>query len=493
MRDLFAAGRLCGARGLLGLAMLAPLEPARSQALEPQPAFSETACDLPNLSQPVRARLRCGTVSVPRNYGDQGAGIFKLAVVVVRSAEQPSLPDPVVYINGGPGSPLTIYADHQAQIPYAPRRDLILVDQRGTGRSEPGLCPDLNGRLLKANIAVAAQPTNEALARRKAAYMACQDESIAHGIDLGDFGTEVTAQDFEWVRRALGVKRWNLYGESYGTTVAMTLTAMHPDTVRSAVLDSIYPPEPTPLWSSIVAGARDAFFASCARDGACSSAFPDLANSYRQALERLGKNPLSVIVPPQLRRPENRVELTASLFEALIANLIYYPSFYPNLPRLIERVRDGDGDGLGAVLAAVMVGRAAGSIGTNAAVECRDRAHYRDRLSEGASVLDLMLLYGICDTWSPLGPAPVVPADTDVPTLVLAGEFDPVAGPDLSRQVAQLIGRNSHWVEVALAGHNVRAFSPCGAKIAAGFIDQPMLKPDISCADRTAPIGFLPK
>jgi hypothetical protein len=111
---------------VIGLA----LEGHASGQTEPlQPVFDETACDLPGVSPKIRPRLRCGTVSVPRNYDNPGEGRFKLAVVVVRSAQQPALPDPVVYLSGGPGSPLTIYADQQARMPCAPGRDFILVDQ----------------------------------------------------------------------------------------------------------------------------------------------------------------------------------------------------------------------------------------------------------------------------------------------------------------------------------------------------------------------------
>jgi hypothetical protein len=86
-----------------------------AQADSSGPAFVDTPCSLSNVTPEILPRLRCGTVSVPRNYDNPAAGWFKLAVVVVKSAQQPALPDPVVYINGGPGSPLTIFADHQAR------------------------------------------------------------------------------------------------------------------------------------------------------------------------------------------------------------------------------------------------------------------------------------------------------------------------------------------------------------------------------------------
>jgi pimeloyl-ACP methyl ester carboxylesterase len=130
---------------------------------------------------------------------------------------------------------------------------------------------------------------------------------------------------------------------------------------------------------------------------------------------------------------------------------------------------------------------------TNAAVECRDRPHFRNPLPPGANVMDRTQLYGVCEGWSELGPAPLVPIGASVPTLVLAGQFDPVARPSLSRHVAELIGRSARWIEFPLVGHNVRVFSPCGAKIAADFIDDPRQAPDTSCADRRPPIRFVSK
>jgi pimeloyl-ACP methyl ester carboxylesterase len=457
------------------------------------PAFEETTCELPDLSPQIRPRLRCGTVHVPRDHVRPDAGSFSLAVVVIKSEQQPALPDPVVYINGGPGEPLTVYAARQARIPYAPRRDLILVDQRGAGRSEPSLCPDLDRRLLDADIAIAADNTADAMAERRAAYMTCRAAAILGGTDLAGFGTRITVEDFEWVRRALGIASWNVYGESYGTTVAMTLVALHPGAVRSVVLDSIYPPDPMPLRSSVVSDARDAFFAHCARDDACATSFPDLAATYRETLSRLDQKPLTIAVSPRLQQPHDQVRITAPLFEVLVSRLLYFPTGYPALPHIIQAVHDGDARGLGTLVASEMAAATTENSATHAAVECRDRPHFRDPLADGASVLDRLQLYGVCDRWSAPGPSPIVPAGSSVPTLVLAGQFDPVARPALSRHVAELIGKRAHAVEFPLAGHNVRQFSPCGARIAADFIDDPIKLPDTSCADRTPPIRFTAK
>jgi pimeloyl-ACP methyl ester carboxylesterase len=478
------------AGSLLLLIALALQGHASGQASSP--AFEETTCDLPDMTPNIRSRLRCGTVRVPRDHASPDTGSFVLAVVVIKSAQQPSLPDPVVYVSGGPGNPLTVYATYQAHNPYAPRRDLILVDQRGTGRSEPSLCPDLDRTLLEATLAVAAEDA-DAMAKRRAAYIACRDQAIRRGIDPRDFGTSVTVEDFEWVRQALGIERWNVYGESYGTAVAMTLMALHPDTVRSAVLDSVYPPDPVPLWSTVVSDARDAFFAHCARDEACSTSFPDLAGTYQDTLNRLDQNPLIVGVPPQLQQPHDQVRMTASLFEVLVTRLLYFPTAYTMLPRIIQSTHDGDARDLGTVIASELAAAITENRPTHAAVECRDRRHFRNPLPADANVLDRVQLYGVCESWSEPGPAPLVPTGTSVPTLVLAGQFDPVARPPLSRHVAELIGRNARWIEFPRVGHNVRHFSPCGAGIAADFIDNPGRLPDTSCVDRNPPIRFVSK
>jgi pimeloyl-ACP methyl ester carboxylesterase len=489
-------------RGVLGaiiLLLLGSTVPhrARSATAPSGPVFAETACDLPHLSPEIAPRVRCGTVSVPRDYGEPDRGSFKLAVVVVGNTQQPTLPDPVVYINGGPGSPLTTYADYQARHPYAASRDLILVDQRGVGRSEPRLCPGVAPALLDADLAVLAAPTAdaqaEAQARRRSVFMACRDEARAQGIDLDDFGTAVTAEDFEQVRQALGIARWNVVGESYGTTVAMTLMARHPKPIRSAVLDSLYPPDPLPPSWARAAEARAAFFALCERDPGCATAYPDPGGVYRQTLDQLGRARLTVAVPPRLGQPGNRAPLTASMFEVVTDNLLYFPSAYPSLPRLIAQVHNGDTSGFAAALAAVLAGREALDTPANTAVECRDRPQYREALIHNADALEHTTLLGICGDWAQLGPAPVIPTGTDIPTLVLAGQFDPNASPALSHQTAELIGGRAHWVEFPLLGHNVRQFSPCASGMVAAFIETPAQMPDTSCSQRRPPIRFLPR
>jgi pimeloyl-ACP methyl ester carboxylesterase len=481
------------AAALAFIAACAPQGQSFAEVDLSKPAFVDSPCSLPNVTSDTLHRLRCGTVAVPRNHDNRAGGHFNLEVVVAKSAEQPSLPDPVVYISGGPGGPLTIYADYQARHPYAPGRDLILVDQRGTGRSEPRLCPELAAKMLAADIAALADMSEEHLAQSRATYLACRDWATAHGIDLNDFGTTVTAEDFDWVRQALGVAQWNVYGESYGTTVAMTLAARHSSTVRTLVLDSVYPPDPIPPRLTIWTAARESFFRACEVDAVgCAALFPDLAKTYAESLDRLRAKPLQVDLPLHLQS-SNRVMLTAPLFEFVVGNLIYYPRNYPSLPRLIAAVHEGDTSNLGAIMEVMVMEAAASDIADQIAVECRDRPHLRMPLATDASPFEKVHGFRICAEWSNLGPPPVVPIGTTTPTLVLAGQFDPVAGVALSRQVADEIGTHALWAEFPRLGHNVRFFSPCATGIVSRFIEHPEATLDTSCRLGRPPIRFLPK
>jgi pimeloyl-ACP methyl ester carboxylesterase len=221
--------------------------------------------------------------------------------------------------------------------------------------------------------------------------------------------------------------------------------------------------------------------------------FPNLANTYAEALDRLRAKPLPVDLPPQLKQPDNRVMLTPTLFGAVVGNLLYYPTNYPSLPRLIAAVHDGDTNGLGSIITAMVTEAAKSDIADQIAVECRDRPHLRMPLAKDASPFDIVQASGICTEWSKLGPLPIVPVGTTVPTLVLAGQFDPVAGVALSRQVADEIGAHALWVEFPRLGHNVRFFSPCATDIVSRFIERPEPAPDTSCRLRRPPISFLPK
>ena len=486
--------RLCRAELLLSLLLIASCETTSPEAISgsaANPRFEQHTCTIPNVDATLAARMRCGTVRVPRDYAHPEGPSFALSVVVIDSEQKPALPDPVVYINGGPGEPITVYAAAQAQKPYAPRRGLVLIDQRGTGDSEPRICPTMDRKLLDVTFSLGAQGGVSATDARRAAFDGCRQEALSRGIDLSNFGTRVTADDFESVRRALNIVRWNLYGESYGTDVAMTLAALHPATIRSMVLDSIYPPDsPRPLRVTRVAAARKAFFALCDSDPNCFAVSGSLARAYDEAKAQLARNPLTLTRPPGSQWPSQRFVLTAAAFELVVANLLYYRNAYPTVPLVIMWAKDGAREPLASVTAKLYEAALTRQVATNVTVECRDRPHFRGATPASDDIFARTDPSGICDTWVPLGPPLLIPAASTVPTLILAGAIDPVAEPRESRSIAATIGSHAQWIEFPEVGHNVRAFSPCAVRIVADFIAQPERRLDVSCALHPLPLQF---
>ena len=157
---------------------------------------------------------------------------------------------------------------------------------------------------------------------------------------------------------------------------------------------------------------------------------------------------------------------------------------------MIAALHAGRTDEFAASLAEVLKGLRTLDLPAHMALECRDRLHYRDPLQADDDPLD-QSSSGICGDWSLPGPPPVIPAGTEIPPIVLAGQFDPNASPALSRHIAELIGPHARWIEFPLIGHNVAHFSACAMGIVAGFIARPTETPDTSCADRAPPIRFL--
>ena len=373
--------RRCRAGWMFPLLLVVSCEttsPASTTTSAPNPEFEQHACTIRNVDATLAPRMRCGTVRVPRDYARPGGPSFALSVVVIQSEQKSELPDPVVYINGGPGEPITVYAAAQAKRPYALGRSLVLIDQRGTGDSEPRICPTMDRKLLDVTLLLGADDGVSAVDARRAAFDACRREALSGGIDLSNFGTRVTADDFESVRRALSIARWNLYGESYGTDVAMTLAALHPATVRSMVLDSMYPPDPRPSRAISVAAARRAFFALCDSDPNCFAAPGGLARAYDEAKAQLARNPLTLARPPGSKWPNEQFILTAAAFELVVANLLYYRNAYPTVPLVITWAKNGAREPLASVTAKLYEAALTRQVATNAAWEWTDLGGQHD-------------------------------------------------------------------------------------------------------------------
>ncbi len=468
------------------LGLIALLSLCTSREVHASPVFVDKPCDIPVADDTVRERLRCGTVSVPRDPANPDAGTFDLAVVVRRSATpSPGFP-PVLILHGGPGGEQTRYMGMSAA-DFVPGRDSIAFDMRGGGRSRPVVCTTLPGALLAAyRRALAGE---DASAARQAAMATCAAEFAAAGLAPSHFGTERNVEDAVAVRQALGIQRWAVYGMSYGTTVAAEYLARHPDEIESVVLDSLYPPDtfvPTVREAQGRAIAR--LLGDCARDAACAARFPGLDRARADAaLARLADHPLVFHINGQPYRA-NELAVRVALL-----GLFYTEATARSVPWFIDAVVRGDGDAIAGplgmpVLAEDLMASSFGSMGGLFATDCRDRArHHVVNADPGPSWIEMYtgIHAGACKAW-PLGTPPGLPSGTNVPVLVLSAGYDPFQ-PD-GAAVAAAIGPAALPLTIPLAAHVVHGAGDCPRGIINEFIKNPGKTPSISClGTMTAP------
>ncbi len=246
------------------------------------PQFTREPCPV---TLPVWMRegvdVICGKVSVPLVHAEPQGKRIRLAVAVVKARSPSPLPEPIVWLEGGPGGHALERLSYLPKFFYA-NRDLIVFDQRGAGHSVPAL-----------ECSLPTIPWPHTYLSLSAAY--CLDQELRRrGVNLGAYNTHESAQDVIDVVRALGYDRVVLYGGSYGTRLGLTVLALFPDCCRSAVLDGVLPPGPS--WTrqeqqlQNVRSALSEVFAACAGDDECARAYPqpdERLRTTRHVLEQV--------------------------------------------------------------------------------------------------------------------------------------------------------------------------------------------------------------
>jgi pimeloyl-ACP methyl ester carboxylesterase len=423
----------------------------------------------------------CGTIEVWENREAQTGRRIKLKVVVLPGARRGKNPDPLFFLAGGPGQSAANEASGIQQMfrPVLADRDIVLVDQRGTGESNSLACEPKEDEPLGADLEAAVRLLRGCMARFDA--------------DLRLYTTPIAMDDLNQVRESLGYGRINLYGGSYGSRAAIVYVRRHPETVRSVVLDSVVPQGMIlPLYF-----ARDSqrafeqLTAACAADARCAQAFPNLAGRFEQLLARLDSNPERVTVThPRTGKPEkitvDRLTISSIVFQAL-----YLPETAAMLPFLIHRATEGDYSGLLA-LSSAGVGAIEGmSLGMRYSVVCAEDAPrlnnetiMRETKGTFAGATLAKAFLKPCEFW----PRGEVPADyyasfrSDVPTLLLSGEFDPVTPPVWGEQIASQ-WRNTRHVVVPGIGHGA-AMRGCMMRVVRRFLNEANPRTlDPSCAE----------
>ena len=459
---------------------------------------------------PGNWRVECGYLSVPeaRSAASGWRGDdyqLRLYVTVVRSNNPHPRPDPVVLLSGGPGgsSGGMLEGEELAALRAAilANHDLIAFDQRGTGYSDPALdCPDLSRITLDSLLA-----NDDSTTRRQrfvAAALDCRDQFVRSGINLKAFNTIESAADIDDLRRALGYEQVNLYGISYGTRLALVAMRDVPSGIRSVVLDSVVPVQISQYADGIAntAYAFDLLFDRVAADPKAASAFPRLREVFARTVDQLNAEPGLATFPHPLTGGEVRLPVTGELMTGVLCSLFYSTPSIPTLPALIWDAYHGNYDRIVEAISERLAGdNSRSSIGMYYCVNCCD-----DKVDEEVSEVITRepaahphmaavpltefhlgeFIVPLCTAWGArdAGPQENEPVRSDIPTLILAGEYDQNTPTYWGRLAGETLS-SSHYVEFPATGHGAIARGKCATQVIADFFADPQHRPDTTCVE----------
>jgi pimeloyl-ACP methyl ester carboxylesterase len=497
---------------LLALGWLT-IRPAHAQDMpDYTPVYFPTPCPYPVPEEGIT----CGTMIVPEDRWFPDDDKVQITVAVLPAQGQP-VPEPVFYLAGGPGGSALLEIDAWLDHDVRQNHDLILYDQRGTGFSKPSLnCPEVE----TGYAGVYKSPV-------EACYRRLRDDL---GIDMNDYHSVASAQDFNDLRRVLGYEQVNLYGISYGTRLALTIMRDYPDTVRAVVLDSVLPPEADKLADLIynrVSSFRN-LFRACGSDPVCRAAYPDLEQRFYRVVDRYNAQPALIDHPFYGRMQLTGDDIANGLFLGLyrteaIGTLpfgIYvldvatqpdelafgFDLINGQVPR--EYLETGNYDYVEGVrgtaeVQAYMdeVGDITIAEGVNFAIDCAEEypfSNVNDVMSNDAFIVPPSLQRYVvfnaeasryrCQVWrvrtrSFSETERVISA---TPALVMAGAFDPITSVTWSMS-AQAGLSNSAFLLFSYGGHGV-SVDACGMRLMTDFLLNPAQDLDTSCTQQ--PVTF---
>ena len=470
--------------------------PAMAAASRPAPngvGMSFAPCQIQDLQGIAVYNAECANFAVPENPGAAGGRKIMLRVARVPAINREKQPDPLFLLAGGPGMGATaLYGNAAPAFGRIHRnRDIVLVDQRGTGGSNALNCPTDDLEMMSATPA---QLTDEALRCLK---------SLSTHADVGYYTTSVAVRDLDSVRAALGYERINLYGGSYGTRVAEHYLRRYPTHTRSVILDGVVAPEQI-LGPDTALDAENALlsvFARCARDTACRQHFGDPAETYRALRKSLAAKPVPVTLPDPANGTPRTIEF-GPMHLAMVLRLSIYNSEQAALLPISLQLAQQSGNFTplaGQFLMTLRTFDEIASYGMHNSVVCTEDVPFFGTVKIDRAKLETTFLgavqvdalQSICQLW-PRGLLDAdlhAPLHSDVPVLLLSGGNDPVTPPANGEKVKAGLPNSLHLVLPDL-GHG-QLGAPCMDRVMADFISLGTVKDlDTSCTKLAKPMPF---
>jgi pimeloyl-ACP methyl ester carboxylesterase len=427
----------------------------------------------------LNLRMRCGMLTVPETHGAAGheARTIRVAFAISPARGHREGDEPVLVLLGGPGGSATgqlrgVISDYKALNRH---RDVVLVDQRGTGRSSPLHCtfgsvaPDSSvaGRFLPPE------------------HVRGCVERLSASADLSRYTTSEFVADLELLREALGVSRWNLHGTSYGSRAAILYTQRHPQRVRAAILVGVVPPGlrmPMTLGPD-ADSALDKVAADCAADEQCARAFPNFRAEVDSIARRLETAPALVQGEDPRTGKATTVPYTRGMFGMAVRGAMYTGWGASNLPSMIHQAYHGDFAPLmkrGSRDSRRMA--QSGVAGLFLAVTCAEDVARADRdstiaLNEASTMgaARARSFFAACAEW-PERPHAIEWDSTLLtpPVLMMVGDADPATPPHWA-ELAMLSAVNGRLVVVPQGGHVLTGLNgmECLQRLQSDFLTRP--------------------
>ena len=432
----------------------------------PDAAINFSDCRLKRID----SQARCAMVAVPEDYSDKGdAGkSINIHVAVLPAFARNPEPNPVYFFAGGPGQAASdIGALVSALGDLRKSRDIVLVDQRGTGKSKTLTC---DSTAADPN----ADPLKEAFGNSDAAMLRDWAKCIASlKGNAATHRTDDYVDDLELVRKALGHDKINVWGGSYGSRVALRYMKRYPQSIRAAVLDGVAPTSlhlPDDALATSEAELRSTL-AACAASAGCTKAYPNILTTFDTLLTELRATPRPVnFVHPASGKPISGVVSDRTLV-TLIWPMLYMPEASRMIPSLIDQAAKGNFAPLAATMSASSIGEGDIAIAQRFAVMCAEDMLNRSPLPNPRFQSLNDMFYGFCKGFphGKVAPEFFEPTTSDIPTLLLSGTQDPVTPPAQGALAAKTLGNSKHIV-VPGVGH-ITSPQPCVRRIITKFVE----------------------
>jgi len=464
---------------------------------QPEGSWEKMAC--PFDDSRALLSVTCGRLKVPENYDEPKKRSIEVAVMIVSPERKRDAETPVIFLSGGPGSPSLVHAEMLVTNPAIREvvvdRDWIFFDQRGGGRSIPTLfCP----------------PEPDYLKQVKT----CRNRLIKEGVDLSQYNSARISSDMEALRKALGVKQWNVWGASYGARLAMTFARYYPASTRTVLVDGPYLPEDQEAVEDL-RGAEvviNKIFSKCASDPKCSVTFPDLRSRFLAALPKIRQN--SILIGKERIDDEKVVRLVVDwLYGGAV------PTFETRVQRVLAYA-DAVARADGAVMLKIqkkmsdetppiprLPDQGKWTVGQNLSIDCREekpfesREEYAQAAAESEFVRSLLgtrggIAFEACSLW-PTGRADPIENSRvyyDGPILAFTGELDPtlsgLAGYKIEMIYANarnVVFKNNGHVQFYIRTYNYSeeesSYRRCALELGHQFLADPRRRLDTRCAE----------